>query len=198
MKKFRLPRCPYCGKKLNPLYSWYLKNQGEFLCPKCGGISNVILDPAAYIFGNGAVILALIGFLVTRIRGNVFDLMVLLWLVLPFFVFSVLCCFLVRLKKPILRKKPVEQPKGRQQGGKGRRAMPPAPPAPSAPPVSRISSAPPSGRAASPAELYKQGYTTQFTGPVSAGDGRKPDRDSPRSAVSQETIRFSPPERREP
>lgn len=100
MKKFRLPRCPYCGKKLNPLYSWYLKNQGEYLCPKCGGISNVILDPAVYILGNGAVILALIGFLVTRISGNVFDLTVLLWLVLPFFVFSVLCSFLVRLKKP--------------------------------------------------------------------------------------------------
>ena len=106
MKKFRLPRCPYCGKKLNPLYSWYLKNQGEYLCPKCGGISNVILDPAVYILGNGAVILALIGFLITRISGNVFDLTVLLWLVLSFFVFFVLCRFLVGLEKPLLREKP--------------------------------------------------------------------------------------------
>ncbi len=184
MKKFRLPRCPYCGKKLNPLYSWYLKNQGEYLCPKCGGISNVILDSAVYILGNGAVILALIGFLVTRISGNVFDLTVLLWLVLPFFVFSVLCSFLVRLKKPILRKKPLEVPRGRHPGSKGRRP--------------EASTGASSGRSVDPRQLYKEGYTTQFTGPIPGGDSHREYVNAPETGVRQETMQFSPPEHRDP
>ena len=184
MKKFRLPRCPYCGKKINPLYSWYLKNQGEFLCPKCGGISNIILDPAVYILGSAAVIVSLIGFLVTRIGGNVFNLTVFLWLVLPYFVFSVLCCFLVR------RKKPLESPAARQYGkavkkGKTGQAMPPAPP------VQRVQDS---------RQLYREGYTTQFKGPLPYENGTngyngQPEKKQP---VSQETVQFSPPERRQP
>lgn len=188
MKKFRLPRCPYCGKKINPLYSWYLKNQGEFLCPKCGGISNIILDPAVYILGSAAVIVSLIGFLVTRIRGNVFNLTVFLWLVLPYFVFTVLCCFLVRLKKPVLRKKPLESPKIRQNGrtvkkGRTGQTMPPPP-----------------QKMQDPRQFYREGYTTQFEGPFPHKNGTGGYKGQPENSqpVSQETVRFSPPERRQP
>ena len=190
MKKFRLPRCPYCGKKINPLYSWYLKNQGEFLCPKCGGISNIILDPAVYILGSAAVIVSLIGFLVTRIGGNVFNLTVFLWLVLPYFVFSVLCCFLVRLKKPVLRKKPLESPAARQYGkavkkGKTGQAMPPAPP------VQRVQDS---------RQLYREGYTTQFKGPLPYENGTNGYNGQPEiiQPVSHDSVQFSPPERRQP
>lgn len=112
MTRFRLSQCPYCGKKLNPFHSWYLKTQGEYLCPKCGGISNIIMDPLVYILGCAAFVIALVVFIVTRISGNIFSFSVLWWIVVPFLLFSVLCAFLVRLKKPILRKKTPDGKKG--------------------------------------------------------------------------------------
>ena len=63
-KKFRKAQCPYCGKTINPLKSWLLKNQGEYICKKCGGRSNIVLDPAIYMLAFGAVAIDIIIFLI--------------------------------------------------------------------------------------------------------------------------------------
>lgn len=105
MKKFRLTQCPYCGKKMNPVQSWYMKTQGEYICPKCGGISNVTLDPAVYLLACAAIVLSLAAFLITRMTGNIFSVSAVLWILLPVLLFTLLSSFLVRLKKPVLRKK---------------------------------------------------------------------------------------------
>lgn len=84
MSKFHLPRCPYCGKKVNPFLSWYLRFQGEYRCAKCGGVSNVALALfAVYLAAQQA--LGLWGILLVFI---------------PFILFLALSILLIRLKKP--------------------------------------------------------------------------------------------------
>ncbi|MFR1477720.1 MAG: hypothetical protein ACLSB9_19580 [Hydrogeniiclostridium mannosilyticum] len=58
MSKFHLPAALTAGKrsirfKLVPQVS------GEYRCSKCGGVSNVALDSAAYIVAGAAVLAAL-------------------------------------------------------------------------------------------------------------------------------------------
>ena len=45
MQYFGVPRCPYCKKRVNLIRTWSLKRQGEYRCPRCGGISNIFLSP---------------------------------------------------------------------------------------------------------------------------------------------------------
>ena len=123
MKKFQLARCPYCGKKLNPAMSWYMKTQGEYICPKCGGISNVALDPAVYILACAAILLSLAAFLITRAVNNIFSVSAFLYMTGPVFLFSLASAFLVRLKKPIPRKKTKVSPGGNPSGAPGAPAV---------------------------------------------------------------------------
>ena len=61
MQYFGVPRCPYCKKRVNLIRTWSLKRQGEYQCPRCGGISNVFLSPLIYVlallavFSSGAI-----------------------------------------------------------------------------------------------------------------------------------------------
>ena len=50
MQYFGVPRCPYCKKRVNLIRTWSLKRQGEYRCPRCGGISNIFLSPLVYVF----------------------------------------------------------------------------------------------------------------------------------------------------
>ena len=34
MKGFRMPVCPYCGKKVDLITTWMLRRQGEYRCPR--------------------------------------------------------------------------------------------------------------------------------------------------------------------
>lgn len=181
MKKFKLTSCPYCGKKINPLHSWYLKNQGEFLCPKCGGISNIVLDPAVYILGSAAVIAALSIFLITRIVGDIFSISVFLWMIIPFFLFSVLCCFLVRLKKPILRKK-------NNQGQRGP-SRPSGPAGAARPAEAAMRSSRPTASSSASAQGRRPGMNTAGRqNSVPGGPGNQPGQ----KRASQATMPFRP------
>lgn len=100
MSKFHLPRCPYCGKKVNPFLSWYLRFQGEYRCAKCGGVSNVALDSAAYIVAGAAVLAALALFAVYLAAQQALGLWGILLVFIPFILFLALSIFLIRLKKP--------------------------------------------------------------------------------------------------
>ena len=50
MQYFGIPTCPYCRKRVNLIRTWKLKREGEYKCPRCGGISNVYLSPLVYVF----------------------------------------------------------------------------------------------------------------------------------------------------
>lgn len=100
MRKFEKPRCPYCGKKLSLPSTWIIKSQGEFLCPKCGGISNIVLDRAVYLFAFLTVLLGAFFFILSYLQIREFNVWLLLMVFIPFFLFFLLSVFLVRLKKP--------------------------------------------------------------------------------------------------
>ena len=50
MQYFGIPTCPYCKKHVNLVRTWRLKREGEYKCPRCGGISNIYLSPLVYVF----------------------------------------------------------------------------------------------------------------------------------------------------
>ncbi len=106
MKKFRQARCPYCGKKVNLLRSWAIKTQGEYKCPKCDGISNIELDPAIHILVILAVIVSGLIYAISMLTVKTISLFAILIMILPYLLFYLLCIFLVRLRKPVIRKKP--------------------------------------------------------------------------------------------
>jgi DNA-directed RNA polymerase subunit RPC12/RpoP len=111
MKKLRQANCPYCGEKVGFLRSWVIKTQGEYQCPKCGGYSNIELDPAAYLFAVLAVVLSGLIYLADMIIQKGVGLFVIALILLPFLMFYLLSVFLIRLRKLAVRKK---QPVGRK------------------------------------------------------------------------------------
>ncbi len=117
--RMRKPRCPYCGEKLNYAKVWTLKRRGEYICPRCGGLANVRLDPLLYRIGI-LTILANAGFFtagwLSGLSGSA------LWavpgVILPTVLFFLVSVFFVRLKKPA----PARAPAPRRRGS----AQPPA------------------------------------------------------------------------
>ena len=55
MQYFGIPTCPYCKKHVNLVRTWRLKREGEYKCPRCGGISNIYLSPLVYVFAVLAI-----------------------------------------------------------------------------------------------------------------------------------------------
>nr|WP_319489598.1 hypothetical protein [uncultured Caproiciproducens sp.] len=106
MKKFRKARCPHCGKKLSLLRTWTIKTQGEYICPKCGGYSNIQLDPAVYFFSIAAIVISGLIYLIRILSVRTLSLPSILFIMLPYFLFYFLCIFLVRLRKPAVHKQP--------------------------------------------------------------------------------------------
>ena len=105
MSKIRLPQCPYCGKKVNPIVAWTLRTQGEFICPACGGVSNIAIDPVAKALGVLAAVLGVVLFGAGIVMGEGLPIVEILVIMAPFVLFSILSTFFVRLKKPILRRR---------------------------------------------------------------------------------------------
>lgn len=122
MMKLCKPRCPYCGKKVNYANTWVLKTQGEYLCPKCGGISNIVLDRGVYFLAFLAILASSAFFLLSFLKFLPFDFWLFLLVILPFFLFFLISVFLVRLKKPGPRRAPPpEKPVRGSSSGRGRR-----------------------------------------------------------------------------
>lgn len=113
MKKFRKARCPHCGDQLKIIQIWNIKTQGEYQCPKCGGFSNIELDFALFHISISAIIIS--GLLYA---GCIFfkiplSIPIILIIMLPYFIFYLLSVFLVRLRKPTVRKKPPQGYRGK-------------------------------------------------------------------------------------
>lgn len=104
MQYFGVPTCPYCKKRVNLIRTWSLKRQGEYQCPRCGGISNIYLSPLIYVvallalFAGGAV------YFFHKFVLNDITLDTALQVFLPFAIFFLLSVFFVYLAKPVIKK----------------------------------------------------------------------------------------------
>ncbi len=84
---------------MNFMVTWLIRREGEFRCPRCGGISNIILDAKLSILGVVAVFTTLILFFVYRYVKNDERPEMLLWLLLPIVLFYLLSFFMIRLRR---------------------------------------------------------------------------------------------------
>lgn len=105
MKLFERTRCPYCNKKVNLFTTWALRREGEFHCPRCQGISNIVLDMRLSYISVGAAATSAVFFLIIRFLFSVEKLSALFFILIPIFIFYILSLFMVRLKKPVKKKK---------------------------------------------------------------------------------------------
>lgn len=106
MRRLRMPVCPYCGRRLNYFQSWALKRHGEYICQKCGGLSNVKLDPLVHGVGFLAVVIGLTFFTVGFAFGLDAAVPALTGIAGTGLVFLLLAPFFVRLRKPSSPKRP--------------------------------------------------------------------------------------------
>lgn len=99
MKSFHIPRCPYCGKKLNYLSAWAVKTQGEYRCKKCGGYSDVVLGQGLYALSLLTTAAGAVCFLLAFLKIQELNFFSVLMVVIPFALFFTLSVFFVRLRK---------------------------------------------------------------------------------------------------
>ena len=129
MRYFGIPTCPYCKKRVNLIRTWSLKRQGEYRCPRCGGIANIYLSPLVFVFALIAVFAGVAIYFFHKFILDDIALDTCLQVLVPFALFFLLSLFMVYLEKPVIKKVPREQvdkkrrPKG--QTFESRR-MPPA------------------------------------------------------------------------
>ena len=134
MRYFGIPTCPYCKKRVNLIRAWSLKRQGEYRCPRCGGIANIYLSPLVFVFALIAVFAGVAIYFFHKFILDDIALDTCLQVLVPFALFFLLSLFMVYLEKPVIKKVPREQvdkkrrPKGQtfesrrmpQQGETGR------------------------------------------------------------------------------
>lgn len=116
MQYFGVPRCPYCKKRVNLIRTWSLKRQGEYQCPRCGGISNIFLSPLIYVLALLAVFSGGAVYFFHKFVLDDVDLGTCFQVILPFALFFLVSLFLVYLEKPVIRRVP------REENGKASRA----------------------------------------------------------------------------
>jgi len=109
MRKFRKAQCPYCGRKVSLISSWFLKTQGEYQCPKCGAFSNIQLDGTVAFFAVITVFLSAVIIAVQMLLIQQFNFIVLILFIIPYVLFYAFSVFLIRLQKPVSKKKPPTQ-----------------------------------------------------------------------------------------
>ncbi len=115
MKYFGVPTCPYCKKRVNLIRTWSLKRQGEYKCPRCGGISNIFLSPLIYVFALLAVFAGGALYFFHKFILNDITLSIVIQVIVPFAVFFLLSLFMVYLAKPVIKKVPrSEMEKGKK------------------------------------------------------------------------------------
>ncbi len=125
MQYFGVPKCPYCKKRVNLIRTWSLKRQGEYRCPRCGGISNIFLSPLIYVFALLAVFSAGAVYFFHKFILDDIGLTTCFQVFLPFAVFFLLSLFMVYLAKPVIKRVSREETGKKKQNrnsGENRRA----------------------------------------------------------------------------
>ncbi len=104
MKYIGIPTCPYCKKGVNIVRVWSLKKHGEYMCPRCKGISNIYLSPLVYLFAFLAVATGFLIYFFARFILDDLTPMTTAYVFAPFAVFFIITLFMVYLKKPDIKK----------------------------------------------------------------------------------------------
>jgi membrane protein implicated in regulation of membrane protease activity len=104
MQYFGIPTCPYCKKRVNLIRVWSLKKHGEYMCPRCKGISNIYLSPLVYVFAVLAISAGFLIYFFEKFIMDSIDMTTALWVLLPFALFFLLSLFFVYLQKPVIKK----------------------------------------------------------------------------------------------
>lgn len=104
MRYFGVPTCPYCRKRVNLIRTWSLKRQGEYQCPRCGGISNIFLSPLIYVFALLAIFAGGSMYFFHKFILDDIDLETVIYVIVPFGVFFLISLFMVYLEKPVIKK----------------------------------------------------------------------------------------------
>lgn len=103
MQYFGVPTCPYCKKRVNLIRTWRLKREGEYKCPRCGGISNIYLSPLVYVFSVLAICAGVCIYFFHKYVLDDIELFTCLYVFVPFAIFFLLSLFTVYLKKPVIK-----------------------------------------------------------------------------------------------
>lgn len=114
-KKLKLPRCPYCHRKISFLGAYFLKTKGEYCCDTCKCISNVVINRSIYGIASLTCVLSLLILVLYSYFGDHGSLLGILLVLLPFIIFYAFVPFFVRLEpcadrsyeKKIIEKKTV-------------------------------------------------------------------------------------------
>ena len=114
MQYFGIPTCPYCKKHVNLIRTWRLKKEGEYKCPRCGGISNIYLSPLVYVFAVLAIFAGVCIYFFHKFVLDDIGLFTCFYVLVPFVLFFLLSLFTVYLKRPVIRRvqpRPAEEPR---------------------------------------------------------------------------------------
>lgn len=104
MHYFGVPTCPYCKKRVNLIRTWSLKRQGEYQCPRCGGISNIFLSPLIYVLALLAVFAGGALYFFHKFVLDDISLKTAIYVFVPFAAFFLFSLFMVYLEKPVIKK----------------------------------------------------------------------------------------------
>ncbi|MBP3704915.1 MAG: hypothetical protein J6I98_05195 [Clostridia bacterium] len=117
MQYFGIPTCPYCRKRVNLIRTWSLKREGEYKCPRCGGISNIYLSPLVYVFSVLAICAGVCIYFFHKFVLDDIELFTCLYIFIPFGIFYLLSLFTVYLKRPVIKRvpRPAEKDRYRDQ-----------------------------------------------------------------------------------
>lgn len=104
MRYFGVPTCPYCKKRVNLIRTWSLKRQGEYQCPRCGGISNIFLSPLVYVLALLAIFSGGAMYFFHKFVLDDISIDTAVYVFVPFAIFFLFSLFMVYLEKPVIKK----------------------------------------------------------------------------------------------
>ncbi|MBQ9461202.1 MAG: hypothetical protein IJU51_04710 [Clostridia bacterium] len=93
----KLPRCPYCHKKIGYIGSMFMKTKGEHNCSSCKCISNVVISRGAYALASAVCIVALLIVVLYTLGGDHGSYMGIACVLAPFIIFYITIPFFVKL-----------------------------------------------------------------------------------------------------
>lgn len=83
-KNKRLAKCPYCGRSVSYLDSFFMKNKGEYTCKRCGCIANVGLNRNIYAITSVLCVFVLLLVVLYLFFGDLTNLWSLILVIIPF------------------------------------------------------------------------------------------------------------------
>lgn len=101
MSFMKLPKCPYCGKKLNYIKAWDIRKYGDFMCDQCHNEYLIQYSSGAFLLAVGMIALDVFLFLILGGFDGKLSVFALILMAVPL----VMIYFLLPLMMSLRRKK---------------------------------------------------------------------------------------------